>query len=145
MELYVLAIISAITSFELIMMFVSCECIHDWVSVVSGVQQGDKYRQRTTLTHVTVTENGNLVIKHGKLDVTVPLLVNGIQRPNLVLAGVPVDFEVLLLILLAKDLVECLDNLFVGTTLEGDRFSLIIESCVDGCSVKRRYSENVIN
>lgn len=126
---YLLAIISAITSFELIMMFVSCECIHDWVSAAQGVQQEDKYRCRAILTHVAVTKNGNLVVKHGKLDVTVPLLVNCVQRPNLVLAGIPVDFEVLLLVFLAKNLVECFDNLFVGTALEGNGFSLVVEAC----------------
>lgn len=55
--------------------------------------------------------------------------MDGIQWSNLILSSIPVDLEMLLLVLLAQDLVERLDNLFVSTALERNRFALVIETC----------------
>lgn len=93
--------------------------------------------QIPALTHVAVTENGDLVVKHGKLDVTVPLFMDGIQWSNLILSSIPVNLEMLLLVLLAQDLVERLDDLFVSTALERNRFALVIETCSVRLSVNQ--------
>jgi hypothetical protein len=101
------------------MILVSCECIHDWVSendrASVNVAPKPASSQRT---HISVAKNGDLIVKHGKLDVAVSLLVDSIQRPDLILAGIPVHLEVLLLVFLAEDFVEIDDDLFVCSTLE---------------------------
>jgi hypothetical protein len=110
------------------MILVSCECIHDWVSVndkASGNVVAPSSSQRT---HISVAENGDLIVKHRELDVAVSLLVNSIQRPNLILAGIPVHLEVLFLVFLAEDFVKVDDDLFVCSALEGNRFALIVEA-----------------
>ena len=81
------------------------------------------------LTHVSVPKDGNLVIEHSKLDVAVSLLMDGIQRPNLILAGIPVHLQVLLFILLAEDLVEIYYDLFICAALEWNGFALVVETC----------------
>ena len=39
---------------------------------------------------VSVSEDRNLVIKHGEFDVTVPLLLDSVQGSDLVLTSIPV-------------------------------------------------------
>lgn len=48
---------------------------------------------------VSVPKDRDLVIKHGKLDMAVSLLLDGVQRADLIFPGIPVDLEVSLLLL----------------------------------------------
>lgn len=67
----------------------------------------------------------------------VSLLVNGIQRADLVLAGIPVHLQVLLLVLLAENLVKIHYHLFISATLKRNRFALVVETYVDCKSAER--------
>lgn len=58
----------------------------------------------------------------------VPLLLDGIEGPDLVLSSVPIYFEVLLFLLRGQLLIQPVDNLFIRTTLERDRFTFVVET-----------------
>ena len=99
---------------------------------------------------VSVSEDRNLVIKHGEFDVTVPLLLDSVQGSDLVLTSIPVlhdrrrgkteelkkvafkskspvDLEVLVLLFWTQFVIQ-LDHYFlVGPSLERDRLALVVE------------------
>jgi len=41
---------------------------------------------------ITVTEDGDLIVEHGELDVTIPLLLHSVQRTDLVFPRVPIGY-----------------------------------------------------
>lgn len=70
----------------------------------------------------------------------VSLLVNGIQRTNLVLAGIPVHLQVLLLVLLAENLVKIHYHLFISAALKRNRFALVVKAYMNRKSAERRVT-----
>jgi hypothetical protein len=80
---------------------------------------------------ISISNDQHLVVVRRKLDVAVPLLYHRVERPDLVLAGIPIHFEVLLLVLAPKLLVQPIDDLFVGSALERDGFALVVETQVE--------------
>lgn len=62
------------------------------------------------------------------LDVAVSLLLYRVQRPDLVLAGVPVDMQILLIVCPSKILVHSLYYLLIRSSLERHRFAFIVEA-----------------
>lgn len=86
-------------------------------------------RMEPTLTIlISVTDNQHLVVIRCKLDMTVALLFDRVERADLVFTSVPVHLEVLLLLLLAQGLVQAVDDFFVGTALEGDGLALVVKA-----------------
>lgn len=62
---------------------------------------------------------------------TVSLLLDRIQRSDLILAGVPVNMQILLMIRSMQIFIHSLDNLLVRASLEGHRFAFIVEAQID--------------
>lgn len=58
----------------------------------------------------------------------VPLLLDSIEGPDLVLSSVPIYFEILLFLLQRQLLIQSVDNFFICTTLERDRFTFVVET-----------------
>ena len=77
---------------------------------------------------IPIPDNHHLVVVRSELDMTVALLLHRVQRPHLVLASVPVDFEKMLLLVLAQDLVQPIHDFLVGAPLERDRLALVVET-----------------
>jgi hypothetical protein len=69
--------------------------------------------------HVAVSETHDFVVKGSKLDVTVTLLLDGVQRPHLVLSSVPVHLEMFRLALGAQLLVQSVNDLLVRAPWNG--------------------------
>ena len=62
------------------------------------------------------------------LDVAVPLLLDSIERSDLVFTGVPVYMQILLVFGPVELFVHLFDYLFVGTALERHTLALVVEA-----------------
>ena len=60
------------------------------------------------------------------LDMAIARLVHGIERPDLIATGVPIDMEVVTLALADEGLTEPLDDRLIRAALERPRLGLVV-------------------
>lgn len=85
-------------------------------------------RERMVLTLISISNNHHLIIIRSEFDMAVPLLLDSIERSDLIFSGIPIYFEILLFLLRRQLFIQPVDNLLIGSTLERDRFTFVVET-----------------
>lgn len=80
------------------------------------------------LTLISISNNHHFIIICSEFDMTVPLLLDSIERSDLIFSSIPINFEILLFLLRRQLFIQPVDNLFIGSTLERDRFTFVVET-----------------
>lgn len=85
-------------------------------------------RERMVLTLISISNNHHFIIIRSEFDMAVPLLLDSIERSDLIFSGIPIYFEILLFLLRRQLFIQPVDNLLIGSTLERDRFTFVVET-----------------